>query len=113
MYSNRQLKVGETIKRMLVEIIRKYNGFGPLDHTSILISKVLMTADLGLADIYVLPMFGSKMSDVDLVALLNQHAPKIRHELACKITLRKLPTLRFRIDDSFGKMSKIDELLKQ
>ena len=113
MRSNRQLKVGETVKRTLVEIIRRYNGFGPLDHTSILISKVLMTADLSLADVYVLPMFGSKMSEPELVALLNQHAPRIRHELAQKITLRQLPTLRFRTDDSFVKIAKIDELLKQ
>ena len=112
MHSNRQLKVGETIKRILVEVIRRYSGFGPLDHTSILISKVLMTADLSLADVYVLPMFGSKMSDLELVTLLNQHAAKIRHELARKLTLRQLPTLRFKTDDSFVKNAKIDELLK-
>jgi ribosome-binding factor A len=111
MLSNRQLKVGETIKRALSQIISKdiyiYDGL------YVTLSRVMMTADLGIADVYILPLITQEISDDQLIKILNTAAPKIRHLLAKQVLLKTVPQLRFKIDNSFAEASRIEELLKR
>lgn len=110
MESTRQTKVGKQIQKDLSEII------GPLTpslaHGKMLtITKVRVTADLGLAKTYV-SVFPSEKSQ-ESIDSLNLHASQIRHELGQKIRhqVRKIPELRFYLDDSLDYIENIDHLL--
>jgi ribosome-binding factor A len=113
MLSNRQLKVGETVKRSLSVILARDIYIDVLGDSFIPLSKVIMTADLGIADVYVLPMLNNKISDAQLLGILNKMSPKIRHVLAQKVVLKKLPVLRFKLDNSLSEVAKIENLLKR
>jgi len=110
--SNRQLKVGETIKRSLIEIVRDDLHELFLEKTSIIISEVRMTPDLKLAKVFLLPMIGSDLSSEALLISMNKIAFKVRNLLANRIRLRYLPEIKFILDDSFDRASKIESLLK-
>jgi ribosome-binding factor A len=113
MLSNRQLKVGEEVKRSLSQIISRDIYIDALEGSYITLSKVIMTPDLGIADVYILPMLDSTVSEQKVVDVMNKMAPKIRHILAKKIFLKKLPKLRFQIDKSFDEAARIEILLKR
>lgn len=68
-----------------------------------------MSPDLKLATIYVMPL-GGKDED-SILAALDRHKRFIRGEIAKEINLKFAPELRFRIDDSFDAVSRIDALL--
>jgi len=76
------------------------------------IVSVRMTADLGIARVYVSIWRSTTDPDI-LIKRLNAHAPEIRHELARNITLRFMPELRFFRDDTLDTAERIDELLRQ
>ncbi len=76
------------------------------------IVSVRMTADLGIARVYV-SIWRSTTDPEILVKRLNTHAPEIRHELARNITLRFMPELRFYRDDTLDTAERIDQLLHQ
>lgn len=109
--SQRQLQVGETVKRALVEIITKdfYDPF--LDSISIVISEVRMTPDLKIARVFLVPMIGSKVPYEDFLSYMQQLSPHIRPYLSKKIRLRYLPEIKFILDSSFENASKISSLL--
>lgn len=77
------------------------------------VSEVRLTSDLSIAKIY-LSCFPSKDPDIFLDKV-NSLKNKIRFELGNKIKnqMRKVPELRFFIDNSFDEIEKIDELLKK
>lgn len=113
MLSNRQLKVGEEIKRSLSQIISRDIYIDSLKGAYVTLSKVIMTADLGIADVYILPMLDSSISEQKIVEVMNKISPKIRHILAKKVFLKKLPQLRFQVDNSLDEAARIERLLKQ
>lgn len=113
MLSNRQLKVGEEVKRSLSQIIARDIYIDSLNGAYVTLSKVIMTADLGIADVYILPMLDGALSEQKIVDIMNQMTPKIRHILAKKVFLKKLPKLRFQIDKSFDEAARIESLLKR
>lgn len=110
--TTRQVKVGKQIQKDLSEII------GPLTssiaHGKMLtLTKVRVTADLGLAKVYV-SVFPSENGQ-ESIENMNTHVTHIRHELAQKIRhqVRKIPQLRFYLDDSLDYIDNIDQLLKE
>jgi ribosome-binding factor A len=113
MLSNRQLKIGETIKRSLSLILAREIYIDALGESYIPLSKVIMTPDLGIADVYMLPLINNKLSDAQVLEILNRMSAKIRHVLAQKVVLKKLPVLRFRLDNSLADAAKMERLLKR
>ena len=64
--SSRQLKVGETVKRALSDVVR-YSIHDPyLEKVSIIISEVKMTPDLKIAKVFLLPMIGGALNNVEI-----------------------------------------------
>lgn len=113
MISNRQLKVGEMIKRSLSVILSRDIYIESLADTYISLSKVMMTSDLGIADVYIFPVLSDKISSEYALDSLNKMSPKIRHILAQKIVIKKLPMLRFKLDNSMAEVARIESLLKR
>ncbi|HXG78395.1 MAG TPA: 30S ribosome-binding factor RbfA [Methyloceanibacter sp.] len=108
--SQRQLKVGETIRHALAEIFAR----GEIDDEilqrhSLTVSEVRMSADLRLATVYVLPLGGSEAEEA--VAHLEQHKRYLRGLLAKRVSLKFMPELRFKVDTSFETSARIDALL--
>jgi len=108
--SQRQLKVGETIRHALAEIFARGEIVDEvLDQYSLTVSEVRMTPDLKLATIFVLPLGGAGAEDA--VKHLDKHKRFLRGELARRLSLKFMPELRFKIDTSFASSKRIDELL--
>ena len=108
--SQRQLKVGETIRHALADIFFRGDIVDEvLSQYSLTVPEVRMTPDLKLATVYVLPLGGGDAEDA--VEHLNKHKRFLRGEVAKRISMRFMPELRFKVDTSFEASARIDELL--
>ena len=107
--SQRQLRVGETLRHVLSEILMRQDFFDPdLANVSVTISEILVSPDLRNARVYTMPLGGINV-DVILPAL-NRLAPVIQSLVAKKMHLRRTPRLRFFLDNSFENAAKMDQL---
>ena len=108
--SQRQLKVGELIRHALAEIFTRGEIMDEvLNRYSLTVPEVRMAPDLKLATVYVLPLGGEGAEEV--IGHLETHKRFLRGELARRVSLRFMPELRFKIDTTFERSSRIDELL--
>jgi ribosome-binding factor A len=107
--SQRQLRVGELIRRALSEILAGGDLHDPdLDRTSITVGEVRTSPDLRQATAYVLPLGGEGAEAV--LAALRRHKGEIRHRLAGRVDLRRVPDLRFALDESFDRLDEARRL---
>ena len=107
--SQRQLRVGESLRHALSEILRREDFFDPdLANVSITISEISVSPDLSNARVYTMPLGGVNV-DVVLPAL-NRLAPVIQSLLAKKVHLRRTPRLRFLLDDGFENAARMNQL---
>ncbi len=109
--SIRQEKIQRLLLKELSIIFQKqsrvlFNG------KFITVTEVRVTPDLGVAKVF-LSILASKDTAADL-KLINQHNWKVRKLLAEKLgkSLRIIPELLFKIDDSLDIAEEIDRLLK-
>ena len=80
--------------------------------TMVSVTVVRVTSDLSLARCY-LSIFGAKDKQ-EVFETIESNSSRIRGEVGKKLrNLRKIPALKFHIDDSLDYASKIDELLKK
>ena len=110
--SQRQLRVGELIRRALSEILMQGIVHDPdLNRISVTVSEVTASPDLKIATAYVCPLGGE--GGEDLIALLAKNKSEIRRSISKKLTLRYTPDLRFRIDERFDRMDETRRLFSQ
>ena len=109
--SQRQLRVGELIRHAIAQMLARGEIRDEiLLKRAITIPEVRLSADLRLADIYVLPLGGEGVDSV--LAALNRNRRYIRGELARAVNLKFAPEIRFMADDTFEEARRIDELLR-
>ncbi len=75
----------------------------------ITIPEVRLSADLRLATIYVMPLGGEDREAV--LAALDRNKRFIRGELSHELNLKFAPEIRFRFDETFEEVNRIDALL--
>ena len=110
--SQRQLRVGELIRRALSEILMQGIIHDPdLNRISVTVSEVTASPDLKIATAYVCPLGGQ--GGEDLIALLAKNKSEIRRSISKKLTLKYTPDLRFRIDETFDRMDDTRRLFSQ
>jgi len=110
--SQRQLRVGETIKQSLSMIFLRNEAKVPnLETNTITVTEVKMSQDLKIAKAYVLPLGGKDADEV--IIKLKEYSFIIRKILSQKIIVKFLPKLLFRKDESFEYAEKIENLIKQ
>ena len=110
--SQRQLRVGELIRRALSEILMQGTVHDPdLNRISVTVSEVTSSPDLKIATAYVSPLGGQ--GGEDLIALLAKNKSEIRRSISKKLTLKYTPDLRFRIDETFDRMDETRRLFSQ
>ncbi|MBJ7879630.1 ribosome-binding factor A [Gelidibacter sediminis] len=110
--SHRQKKIGGILQEDLVDVLQGAATKGGMRGIIISVSKVNVTADLGLAKVY-LSIFPNKEAE-ELLKGIRSNTPLIRHELAQRTRhqLRRMPNLEFFIDDSLEYIERIDKSLK-
>ena len=107
--SQRQLRVGETLRHALSEILMREDFFDPdLANVSITISEITVSPDLANARVYTMPLGGVNIEVV--LPALNRLAPLIQSLVAKKVHLRRTPRLRFLLDESFENAARMNEL---
>ena len=110
--SQRQLRVGELIRRALSDILMQGAIHDPdLNRISVTVSEVTASPDLKIATAYVCPLGGQ--GGEDLIALLAKNKSEIRRSISKKLTLKYTPDLRFRIDETFDRMDETRRLFSQ
>jgi ribosome-binding factor A len=108
--SQRMLRVAELIRHSMAELLTRGTINDPvLEGHVVTVPRVKMSPDLKLASVYVMPLGGKDTSDV--IAALDRHKKFLRAEIARRINLKFAPEIRFKIDDSFDNVTKIDALL--
>ncbi len=109
-FSQRQLKVGEIIKKSLSDFLQRDTIHDEgLQSISITITQVTMSPDLKQATAYVMPLGGG--GAIDIVTALNKNSKYIRGRLAPKLSLKFTPSIIYKEDETFEYAQKIDHLL--
>lgn len=78
----------------------------------ITITDVSVTGDLSIAKIYV-SFLGQKAREEAGMKALDRSKGYIRSELAKRMTMRKVPSLIFLVDDSLEKGNKIEKIIHE
>mgnify|MGYP003651956235 CR=1 FL=1 len=108
--SQRQLKVGETLRRALAEILLRGDLHDDeLSRASITVSEVRVSPDLRLATAFVLPLGGFNADAV--IEALRRNKGEIRHALNKEVKMKFSPDLSFQRDDSYDRMDEARRLL--
>ncbi len=108
--SQRQLRVGELIRRALSDILLRGDLHEPdLVGVSITVGEVRTSPDLRVATVYFLPL-GGRNAEATLEAL-NRARSEIRREVTRAVQLRHSPELRFVLDESYDRMDRTREML--
>ena len=108
--NQRQLRVGEQIRRRLSEMLQR----GELHDANITrymitVGEVRMSPDLSVATAYVLPLGGNQKEEALLALRKNRY--EIRHGITKALSIKFAPEIRFEIDDTFDRMDATAALL--
>ncbi|MDE4132402.1 30S ribosome-binding factor RbfA [Phaeobacter sp. QD34_3] len=110
--SQRQLRVGELIRRTLSEVLARGDIHDPeLNRMSITVGEVRTSPDLKIATAYVLPLGGKGQEDV--LKLLARNKSELRRAVGKKLGLKFTPDLRFQLDQTFDQMDDTRRMLNQ
>lgn len=108
--TQRQLRVGELIRRALSEILVRGDHHEPeLAGVSITVGEVRTSPDLRVATVFVLPLGGANADA--MLAALTRAKGELRHLLGKAVDLKFAPELRFVLDQSFDRMDETRALL--
>ena len=101
--SQRQLRVGEVIRRRLSEVLARQEVHDPdLSRLSITVSEVRCSPDLKQATVYVMPLGGLEAEAA--LAGLRRNKAELRHQVARELTLKFVPDLKFQLDATFDRI---------
>ncbi len=110
--SQRQLRVGELIRRSLSEVLARGDVHDPdLNRLSITVGEVRTSPDLRIATAYVLPLGGEGKDEV--LKLLARNKGELRRIISRKLALKFAPDLRFQLDETFDRMDDTRRMLNQ
>jgi ribosome-binding factor A len=108
--SQRQLRVGELIRRVLADVLNRAEIHDPeLNRMSITVGEVRCSPDLKVATAYVMPLMGS-VSVEDAIKALARNQHELRRHVSAQLTLKYAPELRFRPDETFDRLDETRRL---
>lgn len=110
--SQRQLRVGELIRRTLSDVLARGDIHDPdLNRVSVTVGEVSASPDLKVATAYVCPLGGQ--GGENLIALLAKNKYEIRRAISKELTLKFTPELRFRLDETFDRIDETRRLFSK
>jgi len=109
--SQRQLRVGEEIRRVLARAFER-GGFRDPDlyDVSVTVSEVSVSPDLRQATVYILPLGGG--DDGRILAALKRASGYLSGMAARELSMKYAPSLNFRRDEAFDASARIDALMQ-
>ncbi len=108
--TQRQLRVGELIRRTLADVLNRAEIHdSALNAMSITVGEVSCSPDLKVATVYVMPLMGSVPVE-DAIAALARNKAELRHRISRELTLKYAPDLRFRADETFDRLDETRRL---
>ena len=113
--SQRQLRVGEEVRHLLAQVLERGELRDPdLQGAPITVTEVRATPDLKHASIYVMPLGGDMGGDECVKALtaLNRAKSFLRHQVAKALSMKYVPDLHFKLDETFDEASHINQLMR-
>lgn len=110
--SQRQLRVGELLRRRLAEVLARGDIHDPeLNTMSITVGEVRASPDLKVATAYILPLGGKGREEA--LSALRRNRAEIRRTVAKGLELKFAPELRFALDETFDRMDDTRRLLAE
>ena len=111
--SQRMLRVGEQVRHALAEVLARGDVQDPeLAGQIISVLEVRMSPDLRHATVLIMPLGGK--GEAEAVAALNRNAKPLRGEVSRRLReLRFSPDLRFRVDDRYDEVARIEKIFHQ
>lgn len=107
--SQRQLRVGELIRRTLSDLLHRADIHDPeLNRMSITVGEVSCSPDLKIATVYVMPLGGQGVQEA--ITALARNKGEIRRRIGEAMTLKYAPDLRFRADETFDRLDETRRL---
>ena len=108
--SNRQLRVGELLRRRLSEVLARGEVHDPeLNALSITVGEVRASPDLKVATAWVMPLGGR---DADhALEVLARNRTEIRRAVIKGLELKYAPEFRFVLDETFDRLDETRRLL--
>lgn len=108
--SQRQLRVGELIRRALSEALARDDVHDPeMNRLSITVGEVRTSPDLRVATVPVMPLGGENREAA--MEALERNKGELRRLVARALTLKFAPELRFTQDETFDIMDQTRRLL--
>jgi ribosome-binding factor A len=106
----RQLRVGELIRRTLADLLNRAEIHDTaLNAMSITVGEVSLSTDLKVATVYVMPLMGGATVE-DAIAALARNRHELRRRLSAELTLKYAPDLRFRADETYARLDETRRL---
>ncbi len=108
--TQRQLRVGETIRRALADALMRGELHEPeLDGVAITVGEVRCSPDLKIATAFVLPLGGRDAERV--LAALDRAKGELRRQVTRAVRLKFSPELRFKLDETFDRIDDTRRML--
>jgi ribosome-binding factor A len=108
--SQRQLRVGELIRRTLSDVLNRADIHDPeLNAIPITVGEVSCSPDLKVCTVYVMPLLGTAKVE-DAIKALARNKGELRHRIGAELTLKYAPDLRFRADETFDRLDETRRL---
>jgi ribosome-binding factor A len=111
--SQRQLRVGEQLRQVIIETLHKgkFNDILLMDAAhNVTVSEVRPSPDLKYAKAYIYTLGGKNMDE--MIEVLNESASTFQKEIGKKLSMKFTPRIKFVKDTSFDEANKIDSILK-
>ena len=108
--SQRQLRVGESLRHALAELLGRRELRDPaLADVSITVTEVQVSSDMRKATVYVLPLGAEDVETV--LEGLGRAAPYLGSQAARLMKLKYSPQLSFTAETSFDRAARIDAVI--
>lgn len=109
MKSQRQLQIGETVKRVVSDVFLR-DDLLTLPGSYITILEADVSPDAKNARIFI-DIFGNEEKHPEIVKQLNEAAPHFRYQMAKKLTLRVVPEITFVLDKTQSNAMGLESLI--
>ena len=110
--SQRQLKVGEELRHLISNALLRESFYDEyIKNNNITITEVDVSPDLKNAKVYVMPLGGENKTYV--LNSLNKITGRLKKIISNSISLRQMPILSFKIDETFEYAKNINDILEK
>ena len=108
--SQRQLKVGEELRHLISNALLRESFYDEhIENNNITITEVNVSPDLKNAKVYVMPLGG--VNKLDALNSLIRATGRLKKIISSNISLRQMPKLTFKIDETFEYAKRINDIL--